>query len=463
MPRSRAPASTFAPTTTQGIAAGSVVLSITANATVGSFNVLAAAGGAVSQSFMLTNTLRPVQVTLTGAPNPSLVGATVTFTATVAELQTNAFGALGGVVPTGDVALVGETGITLTTVALVGSSAVFTKADWAAGIHTVTAYYVGDSAFAAGASIPTPQVVQPQFVAVNDAAGTLQETAVTIPVLANDRNPAGGSLTVISVTQPGRGSAAIDAGSQTVTFTPGPGVSGVFTFTYVGRDANQRSDEALVSVVVSARSETGSPPQIAAVNPAVNTTVAFSSPGVSLVGIQMRAGAFTGTVTAKEIFYLAYTPLITPTGDINQPPSGLEFGNFVFDLSVYLNGRLLSPVTFAQPVTLTFTYSAALLAGLNEATLTVYYWNGTAWANDGIVVIGRDPVNHTLIVTITHLTEFGFFAAMPTGIGETPEPEGSAWKIFLPAIGQESSARDATAPGLPAGTQPIYLPFIVHP
>ena len=75
----------------------------------------------------------------------------------------------------------------------------------------------------------------------------------------------------------------------------------------------------------------------------------------------MPAGAFTGTVTEKDIFYLAYTPVVTPTGDINQPPSGLKFGSYVFDLGAYLNGQLLSPITFAQPLTLTFTYSPALL------------------------------------------------------------------------------------------------------
>ena len=404
---------------------------------------------------------------LTRAPNPSLFGENVTFTVTVAEILPDALNSLRFAGPTGEVAFVDERGVTLTTKSLVDGVATFDKADWETGTHTVTAHYAGDANYAASVSAPVSQVVQPKPLAVNDAAGTLQDNAVTIAVLANDLDPAGGGLTVSSITQPISGSAAIDVGNQTVTFTPAPGVAGVFTFTYVATDVNNRSDEALVSVVVSAKSETGAAPEIAPVDPGVDTTVAFSSPGVSLLSIQMPAGVFTGTVTDKDIFYLAYTPIVTPTGDINQPPSGLKFGNYVFDLGAYLNGQLLSPLTFAQPVTLTFTYSPALLSGLNEATLTVYYWNGTAWANDGITVIGRDLTNHTLTVVITHLSEFAFFAATPTAIDDTPEPDTNAWRVYLPVITQATTVRDLTAPTappiLPAGSQPIYLPYVSRP
>lgn len=50
---------TFAPTTTQPVAAGSVVLPITANTALGSYKVTAVAAGAVTQTFSLTNTEVP--------------------------------------------------------------------------------------------------------------------------------------------------------------------------------------------------------------------------------------------------------------------------------------------------------------------------------------------------------------------------------------------------------------------
>ena len=213
-------------------------------------------------------------------------------------------------------------------------------------------------------------------------------------------------------------------------------------------------------MVASARHATGSAPEIAPVNPTVDSSVAFSSAQVSL-DIQLPSGFFTGTVTEKDIFYLAYTAVTTATGDTTQPPSGLKFGNYVFDLTAYLNGRSLSPLTFAHPVTLTTIYDPALLGDLTQATLTVYYWNGTAWANDGISVVTRDTVNHRLTVLITHLSEFAFFAAAPTGIDETPEPDTNTWRTYLPVITHNAAVREpAGPPVLPEGWQPLYMPFI---
>jgi hypothetical protein len=44
---------------------------------------------------------------------------------------------------------------------------------------------------------------------------------VTIPVLANDLDFEGQSLTIVSVTQPLQGTVSIDPGGQTVTYVPG--------------------------------------------------------------------------------------------------------------------------------------------------------------------------------------------------------------------------------------------------
>jgi hypothetical protein len=82
-------------------------------------------------------------------------------------------------------------------------------------------------------------------------------------------------------------------------------------------------------------------------------------------------------------------------------------------------------------------------------------------------VIGRDLINHTVTASITHLSEFAFFAAAPTGIDPTPEPGTYAWKIYLPAITHNAGVRDAMAPAappvLPEGSHPIYLPLIGRP
>ncbi|MER6948307.1 Ig-like domain-containing protein [Nonomuraea sp. NPDC000554] len=84
-----------------------------------------------------------------------------------------------------------------------------------------------------GNNTPAPpiQIVNGQSIsptrATDDAATTKQDTAVSVPVLANDTATA---PTITSVTQPANGTATI-SGSN-VIYTPPAGLSGTDTFTY---------------------------------------------------------------------------------------------------------------------------------------------------------------------------------------------------------------------------------------
>ena len=71
-------------------------------------------------------------------------------------------------------------------------------------------------------------------VAVNDAATTQPNTAVTVNVLGNDSDPENQPLTITSVTQ-GTNGAVIISGA-TVTYTPNAAFTGVDTFTYTISD-----------------------------------------------------------------------------------------------------------------------------------------------------------------------------------------------------------------------------------
>jgi hypothetical protein len=65
----------------------------------------------------------------------------------------------------------------------------------------------------------------------NDAASTVEQTAVRINVLANDSDPDGDTLTVTSVGSAANG-AVVNNGDGTVTYTPRAGFIGSDTFTY---------------------------------------------------------------------------------------------------------------------------------------------------------------------------------------------------------------------------------------
>ena len=68
-------------------------------------------------------------------------------------------------------------------------------------------------------------------VAVDDAATTAEDTAVSIAVLANDTDLDGDTLTVSAATAPAHGTATVNA-DGTITYTPAANYHGTDSFTY---------------------------------------------------------------------------------------------------------------------------------------------------------------------------------------------------------------------------------------
>jgi uncharacterized repeat protein (TIGR01451 family) len=433
-PSSGAGATPFTQTAT--VASGAVSVTVAANATTGAYSVTVSTGGAQPIVFALTNVVRATQTRVQSSLNPAPYSQPVTITASVAASGVTPAGQITG--PTGSVRFSDETG-ELATVALVNGVAAYARATWAVGAHTVTAAYLGDVSYSGSTSDPLLQVVQPLPIARNDAAGVLQGEAVVIDPLTNDLDPTGGGLVVVSAGQPAHGAAVIDAGAKTVIYTPDPAFSGVDSFLYTMQDVNGNRDEALMAVVVTARSETGAAPQIGIIDNGAGSNLTFAD-GDAQVGVVLPSGSFTGTLGERDVFYLAYTAVVTPTGDTGQQLGGLRFGNLVFDLSAYLNGGQLAGYVFPQPVTVMITYDPALLFGLDAATLALLTWDGTTWTSDGIVFFGRDLGAHTLTVTLAHLSEFALFAApeTPTGLDPEPEPTMTGY-LYLPAVMSEAT------------------------
>ena len=87
--------------------------------------------------------------------------------------------------------------------------------------------------------------------AKDDTAGTTEDTAVTIPVLANDYDPENDAFTLSAITQPAHGGAVMNA-DGTVTYTPSADYSGSDSFTYTISDASARTSTATVNVTITA-------------------------------------------------------------------------------------------------------------------------------------------------------------------------------------------------------------------
>jgi hypothetical protein len=86
-------------------------------------------------------------------------------------------------------------------------------------------------------------------VAVDDAAATVADTAVTIDVLGNDADPDGDALAITALSAPASGSAAV-VGNQ-VAYTPAPGFTGTDRFGYTIEDGRGGSASAIVTVTVA--------------------------------------------------------------------------------------------------------------------------------------------------------------------------------------------------------------------
>jgi len=114
--------------------------------------------------------------------------------------------------------------------------------------------------------------------------------------------------------------------------------------------------------------------------------------------VEVSAGAITDAV--KVIF----TP-ITPT---YSPPEGLHFAQHVFDVSVcgWPDCEPLPNYVFGAPITITIQYADEDVAGLDQDSLLVTAWNGTAWEDAACGPYDRNPGENWLRVPICHLTPF---------------------------------------------------------
>ena len=122
--------------------------------------------------------------------------------------------------------------------------------DWY-GIDTFT-YSVsdGNGGFASAQVTVTVTAVPDPPVAVDDAADTLEDTAVTVDVLVNDSDVDLDALAVDSVTQ---GIERVGGQQRAdVTYHPNPEWFGVDSFTYTVTDGNGGFDTATVTVDVGA-------------------------------------------------------------------------------------------------------------------------------------------------------------------------------------------------------------------
>ncbi len=162
-----------------------------------------------------------------------------------------------------EIAAAPPTGITVTQT---GSSEITVAAAINAVNESTTFEYTVTDRLGEAATAPIDITVglpdYPLLDAVDDTAETLQEQPVTIPVLANDSDPIGQGLTIVS---PGSSlDGAVTASGDSIDFRPNPTFFGSTSFSYTIRDASDTPDRevsATVTIEVTGRPDAPNPPE----------------------------------------------------------------------------------------------------------------------------------------------------------------------------------------------------------
>ncbi len=144
-------------------------------------------------------------------------------------------------------------------------------------------------------------VTNPGPTATDDTAITTEDTPLTaIDVLANDVDPDGDNLTVVSASAP-NGTVAIN-GDGTLTYTPDPNFNGTDTITYQISDGQGGTSTAIVTVAVGAANDDPTAPALPAISNSDADTVALDvSPGFDDVDGDTLTFSATGLPTGLGI------------------------------------------------------------------------------------------------------------------------------------------------------------------
>lgn len=408
------------------LGAGGVATYSTAALAIGVHPITAAySGDAINDILGITSAVlnQDVQavpgVTVASSLNPSVYGQAVTFTATVTGN--------GTIAPTGVVNFL-DGGVKFATANLVGATgiATVTTAALAAGTHTITAVYLGDTNYSVLTSAAITQVV-------NKTNTSTTLTAVPNPGIAG--LPVALTATVKIVA----GAATI---TGTVTFTDGATVLGTVPLTAAGTATiNPLLAPGTHTIVAAYSGDTNdnassSSPLVVTINQATTTTTVTSAPNPSIVLFPVT---FTAQVKGNGA---------TPTGTVNFLADGVAMGSSTLDATG----------------TATFIYSA-LTVGTHSITAVYLGDTNDAGSTSGAIsqVVGTIP-------TVTDLGVSATTGANPATIlvatvlnnyassGTTPLPTPTGTVTFMngtTVIGAaplDSSGVATLVPNLPNGT-----------
>ncbi len=157
------------------------------------------------------------------------------------------------------------------------------------------------------------------------------------------------------------------------------------------------------------------------------STTAFFPDGSSLkVDVPPNATSQNAKVTVYQV-----KSSLAPAVQIASKPASKAklVGDKVYNITITTIAG--SPISLNKAVTIVITYTDSQIAGLDEDTLKIYRWTGTAWEVLATVV---DKVNNKLTATTSAFSTFAVFGYSPSQVQVTPEVSPRVPEIHKPSI-----------------------------
>jgi len=196
----------------------------------------------------------------------------------------------------------------------------------------------------AGRNVTITQAAAP--VANNDSATTDEDTPVDINVLANDTEPDGDTLSVVSVTQGSNGSVSINP-NKTVHYAPALNFFGSDSFTYTIDDGHGGQATATVNLTINAVNDA----PVFTIN-LLSQTVQYSDPITTVTVSVSDVDDATSDLTLSVLSAIPAGLTVTPTGTGSLTISG----NPLVVAGVYpINLRVVDPHNATTNATVTIT------------------------------------------------------------------------------------------------------------
>ena len=346
--------------------------------------------GSTSASMTLTIGKASATVAVTSSQNPAVSGQAVTFTATVTP------GAATGTVQFLDGAAV------LGSAAISGGVAALSTSSLAAGSHSITAYYSGDTNYnsASAGLTQTVKAVTATTLSANNSSialgQTVQLTASVAPATATGTVQFLDGGSVLGTTTLSGGAAGLAVSSLAVG-------SHTLTAVYSGDGNDTASTSAAVAVTVSKANS--SVAVVSSLNPAVSgqsvTFTATVTPAAVTGTVQFKDGASVlGTVTVTGgVAALATTTLTAGSHSITAVYSGDgNYGGASAGLIQTVKAATTT-VLAASNASITLGQTVQLTASVAPASAT-----GTVQFLDGVNALGTATLSSgTAVLAVSNL------------------------------------------------------------